>query len=110
MRLGFTTLQKIGIGLLFTIVGMTTATLMEMRRQKAARARGGTSATTLPINAFYLLPQFLLVGIGDDFMYIGQFDFFVTQSLKGMKAIGTRLFLTTIENMREKYNRQNVFH
>ncbi|KAH7572391.1 hypothetical protein JRO89_XS04G0248800 [Xanthoceras sorbifolium] len=36
------------------------------------------------------------VGIGNAFIYAGQLDFFITQSPKGMKAIGTGLFLTTL--------------
>ncbi|KAL5771385.1 hypothetical protein ACOSP7_015539 [Xanthoceras sorbifolium] len=82
---GLTSLQKIGIGLFFSILGMGAAALVETRRLSIAKAKKETN-TTLPISAFFLLPQFVLVWL----------DFFITQSPKGMKAIGTGLFLTTL--------------
>lgn len=87
-------MQKIGIALFLSILGMAAASFAEMKRLGVVKHnRGNTS--TLPITAFYLLPQFVLVGIGDGFMYTGQLDFFITESPKGMKAISTGLFLTT---------------
>ncbi|KAK1549871.1 hypothetical protein Q3G72_009264 [Acer saccharum] len=96
---GLTSLQKIGIGLFFSILGMGAAAIVETRRlsinAKANSSETNTSAI-LPMSAFFLLPQFILVGIGDAFVYSGQLDFFITQSPRGMKAIGTGLFLTTL--------------
>nr|CAD32549.1 dicarboxylate transporter [Alnus glutinosa] len=94
---GFTNLQKIGIAIFLSILGMAAASFAEMKRLEVVRANRGSTSTssTLPITAFYLLPQFVLVGIGDGFMYTGQLDFFITESPKGMKAISTGLFLTT---------------
>ena len=43
-----------------------------------------------------MIPQFLLVGSGEAFIYTGQLDFFITQSPKGMKTMSTGLFLTTL--------------
>ncbi|KAF8406948.1 hypothetical protein HHK36_006069 [Tetracentron sinense] len=92
---GFTNLQRIGIGLMFSIVGMAAAALSEGKRLSVARAINDT-ASTLPITAFLLIPQFFLVGTGEAFVYTGQLAFFITQSPKGMKAISTGLFLTTV--------------
>ncbi|KAK9101981.1 hypothetical protein Sjap_019235 [Stephania japonica] len=60
--------------------------------------RGNKNVTiaTLSISAFLLLPQFIIVGNGEGFMYSGQLNFFITQSPKGMKAMSTGLFQTTI--------------
>ncbi|GLU09707.1 hypothetical protein SLE2022_265530 [Rubroshorea leprosula] len=91
---GLTNLQKIGIGLFFSILGMVTASLVEARRLLVVRATGGIGES-LPISAFWLLPQFIFIGIAEAFTYSGQLDFFVTESPKGMKAIGSGLFLTT---------------
>ncbi|KAK0571123.1 hypothetical protein LWI29_011461 [Acer saccharum] len=97
---GLTSLQKIGIGLFFSILAMGAAAIVETRRLSTINAKAKSSETntsaTLPMSAFFLLPQFIFVGIGNAFIYAGQLDFFITQSPKGMKAIGTGLFLTTI--------------
>ncbi|KAK2966307.1 hypothetical protein RJ640_018118 [Escallonia rubra] len=91
----FTSLQKMGLGLFISIITMVVAAIVEARRLSVARAMN-SSVSTLPISAFLLVPQFALAGAGEGFMYTGQLDFFITQSPKGMKAISTSLFLTTI--------------
>ncbi|XP_040376679.1 protein NRT1/ PTR FAMILY 6.2 [Oryza brachyantha] len=88
---GFTNLEKIGIGLALSVVGMAAAALCEKKRLSAAAA-----ATPVPISVFLLTPQFLLVGAGEAFIYTGQLDFFITRSPKGMKTMSTGLFLTTL--------------
>ncbi|XVF88382.1 hypothetical protein PTKIN_Ptkin19aG0046400 [Pterospermum kingtungense] len=92
---GLTNLQKIGIGLLFSIIAMVAAAFAERKRLSGAKTNG-TNTLIVPVSGFLLLPQFISVGIGDGFIYAGQLDFFITESPRGMKAIGTGLFLTTI--------------
>ncbi|XP_057967220.1 protein NRT1/ PTR FAMILY 6.2 [Malania oleifera] len=92
---GFSSLQRIAIGLILSTVGMAAAALAEAKRLTVARATS-TTTTTLPISVFLLIPQFFLVGAGEAFIYTGQLDFFITQSPKGMKTVSTGLFLTTL--------------
>lgn len=92
---GFTSLQKIAIGLVLSTMGMGIASLVEMKRLSVAKSTG-RNMSTLPISVFYLIPQFFLVGAGEAFIYTGQLDFFITQSPKGMKTMSTGLFLTTL--------------
>ncbi|XP_027332728.1 protein NRT1/ PTR FAMILY 6.2 [Abrus precatorius] len=92
---GFTNLQRIAIGLVFSISGMATASICERKRLSVAKGVSGNQAT-LPISVFLLIPQFFLVGAGEAFIYTGQLDFFITQSPKGMKTMSTGLFLTTL--------------
>ncbi|XP_028795222.1 protein NRT1/ PTR FAMILY 6.2 [Neltuma alba] len=92
---GFTSLQKIAIGLVLSTLGMTVAAVSETKR--LAVAKGVADDTkTVPITVFLLIPQFFLVGSGEAFIYTGQLDFFITQSPKGMKTMSTGLFLTTL--------------
>ncbi|MBA0787026.1 hypothetical protein Gotri_006758 [Gossypium trilobum] len=93
---GLTSLQKIGLGLLVSIIAMVGAALAERKRLSVAKTSSRTTALILPVSSFLLLPQFILVGIGDAFIYAGQLDFFITESPRGMKAIGTGLFLATV--------------
>ncbi|GLT26167.1 hypothetical protein SLA2020_012520 [Shorea laevis] len=91
---GLTNLQKIGVGLFFSILGMVAAAFVEARRLSVVKEIRGPQAT-LPISALWLLPQFIFIGIGEAFTCSGQLHFFINESPKGMKAIGTGLFLTT---------------
>ncbi|KAJ7956682.1 protein NRT1/ PTR FAMILY 6.2-like [Quillaja saponaria] len=84
--------EKTGLGLFFAILGMAAAAQVERRRLSVVRAQRGSNTLTLPVSAFMLLPQFILVGIAEAFMYSGQLDFFTRESPNGMKAIGTDLF------------------
>ncbi|XP_047059305.1 protein NRT1/ PTR FAMILY 6.2-like [Lolium rigidum] len=93
-RPGLTNLEKIGIGLVLSIVGMAAAAFCEKKR--LAVAATSTNGAVLPISVFLLTPQFLLVGAGEAFIYTGQLDFFITRSPKSMKTMSTGLFLTTL--------------
>ncbi|XP_073047851.1 protein NRT1/ PTR FAMILY 6.3-like [Primulina eburnea] len=95
---GLTPLQKIFVGLVLSIVGMVAAAFTEINRLKAARSHGLTHnpEAVIPLTVFCLVPQFLLVGAGEAFTYIGQLDFFLRECPKGMKTMSTGLFLSTI--------------
>jgi dipeptide/tripeptide permease len=95
-RQGFTNLEKIGIGLVLSIIGMAAAAICEKKRLAVAATSGGAGHGSLPISVFMLTPQFLLVGAGEAFIYTGQLDFFITRSPKSMKTMSTGLFLTTL--------------
>ncbi|XP_042501042.1 protein NRT1/ PTR FAMILY 6.2 [Macadamia integrifolia] len=92
---GFTSLQRIVIGLIFSTLGMAAAAIAEYKRLSVVRSVNGNTST-LPLSVFILIPQFFLVGSGEAFIYTGQLDFFITRSPKGMKTMSTGLFLTTI--------------
>nr|CAB3477329.1 unnamed protein product [Digitaria exilis] len=98
-RQGLTNLEKIGIGLVLSILGMAAAAICEKKRLAVvavAAPEGRHGESSLPISVFLLTPQFLLVGAGEAFIYTGQLDFFITRSPKGMKTMSTGLFLTTL--------------
>ncbi|CAN1843478.1 Protein NRT1/ PTR FAMILY 6.4 [Linum perenne] len=95
---GITSLQRIGIGLIFSFVAMAAgslnfdlylAALIEKNRRHNANNGVGTSA-------FWLVPQFFLVGAGEAFAYVGQLEFFIREAPEKMKSMSTGLFLSTI--------------
>lgn len=92
---GFSSLQRIAIGLVLSTFGMAAAALAEKKRLSVAIAVG-RDAQSLPISVYFLIPQFFLVGAGEAFIYTGQLDFFITKSPKSMKTMSTGLFLTTL--------------
>ncbi|RWV96667.1 hypothetical protein GW17_00040604 [Ensete ventricosum] len=91
---GLTPLQRIAVGLVLSIVAMCAAALTESKRLRAART--DPTAAVVPLTVFWLVPQFLLVGAGEAFTYIGQLDFFLRECPKGMKTMSTGLFLSTL--------------
>lgn len=95
---GLTPLQRIGVGLVFSTFAMVAAALTEQRRLDVARSHGLTDNPTaeIPLSVFWLVPQFLFVGSGEAFTYIGQLDFFLRECPKGMKTMSTGLFLSTL--------------
>ncbi|XP_076920938.1 protein NRT1/ PTR FAMILY 6.2-like isoform X2 [Bidens hawaiensis] len=94
---GFTNLQRIGLGLVLSTLGMAAAAVFEVKRLSVAKTHSVRAPDQpLPISVFILIPQFFLVGSGEAFIYTGQLDFFITRSPKGMKTMSTGLFLTTL--------------
>ncbi|RDX87451.1 Protein NRT1/ PTR FAMILY 6.3, partial [Mucuna pruriens] len=95
---GLTPLQRIGVGLVFSIFAMVAAALVEVKRLRVAHSRGLARSphAVLPMSVFWLVPQFFFVGSGEAFTYIGQLDFFLRECPKGMKTMSTGLFLSTL--------------
>ncbi|KAK4493503.1 hypothetical protein RD792_005680 [Penstemon davidsonii] len=96
---GLTPLQRIGVGLVLSIFAMCAAALTEVKRLKVAKLHNlveDTTSSIVPLSVFWLVPQFLLVGSGEAFTYIGQLDFFLRECPKGMKTMSTGLFLSTL--------------
>ncbi|KAL2490070.1 Protein NRT1/PTR FAMILY 6.3 [Forsythia ovata] len=95
---GLTPLQRMGVGLVLSILAMVAAALTEIKRLDVAHKHGLTNDpnATVPLSVFWLVPQFFLVGSGEAFTYIGQLDFFLRECPKGMKTMSTGLFLSTL--------------
>ncbi|KAM7495235.1 hypothetical protein LguiB_029844 [Lonicera macranthoides] len=64
---------------------MAAAAIVEKKRKECAKIR-----------AFWLFPQFFLVGTGEAFGYVGQLEFFIRKALERMKLMSTGLFLSTL--------------
>ncbi|XP_015085395.1 protein NRT1/ PTR FAMILY 6.3-like [Solanum pennellii] len=95
---GLSPLQRIAVGLVLSIIAMIAAALTEVKRLNVAHLHGLTNDANamIPLSVFWLVPQFLLVGAGEAFTYIGQLDFFLRECPKGMKTMSTGLFLSTL--------------
>ncbi|XP_009606081.1 protein NRT1/ PTR FAMILY 6.4-like [Nicotiana tomentosiformis] len=89
-RQGLTSLQRVGIGLILSIAGMIAAAIVEKQRRENAVKH------SYSIRAFWLIPQFFIVGAGEAFAYVGQLEFFIREAPEGMKSMSTGLFLTTL--------------
>lgn len=87
---GFTSLQRMGIGLFISIFALATAAVIEhMRRTHTNPNPGGLSV-------FWLVPQFFILGGAESFTYVGQLEFFYDEATDGMKSVCGALFLSEI--------------
>nr|AKQ98328.1 nitrate transporter 1.3 [Brassica juncea] len=87
---GITSLQRIGVGLVLSMGAMAVAAVIENARREAQVTNG------YKISAFWLIPQYFLVGAGEAFAYVGQLEFFIREAPERMKSMSTGLFLSTI--------------
>ncbi|XP_068643047.1 protein NRT1/ PTR FAMILY 5.1 [Aristolochia californica] len=94
---GITLLQRLGIGILFQILVTIVACFVEVKRMRVIKDHGIFEAKDIvPMSIFWLLPQYILLGIGDVFNAIGILEFFYDQSPEEMQSLGTTFFTSGI--------------
>ncbi|KAM0007452.1 putative proton-dependent oligopeptide transporter family, MFS transporter superfamily [Helianthus debilis subsp. tardiflorus] len=89
---GLTELQRMGVGLIIGLFAMVAAGVTEVERLK--RSVPGEHTSTLSI--FWQVPQYVLVGASEVFMYVGQLEFFNGQAPDGIKSFGSSLCMASI--------------
>ncbi|XP_027364845.1 protein NRT1/ PTR FAMILY 7.1 [Abrus precatorius] len=89
---GLTELQRMGIGLIIGMLAMVASGATEIVRLR--RIIPGQKTSTLSI--FWQIPQYVLVGASEVFMYVGQLEFFNGQAPDGIKSFGSSLCMASI--------------
>ncbi|KAF5750051.1 Peptide transporter 2 isoform 1 [Tripterygium wilfordii] len=93
---GFSELQRMGIGLFLSVLCMSAAALVEIVRLQLARSLGLVDeAVPVPLNIFWQVPQYMLLGAAEVFTFIGQLEFFYDQSPDAMRSLCSALSLLT---------------
>ncbi|KAI0498947.1 hypothetical protein KFK09_019845 [Dendrobium nobile] len=93
---GFSELQRMGIGLFISILAMTAAAFVEIRRLDIAKAEGLVHVkAAVPMSILWQIPQYFLVGAAEIFTFIGQLEFFYDQSPDAMRSLCSALSLMT---------------
>ncbi|XP_061344417.1 protein NRT1/ PTR FAMILY 8.1-like, partial [Gastrolobium bilobum] len=92
---GFTQLQRIGIGLVISIISMIVAGILEVVRLDMVRKNNYYDLETIPMSIFWQVPQYFLVGAAEVFTNIGQMEFFYGQAPDAMRSLCAALSLTT---------------
>ncbi|KAG8363498.1 hypothetical protein BUALT_Bualt19G0028600 [Buddleja alternifolia] len=89
-KIRLTELQRMGIGLLFAVMSMVSAGVVEHLRVR----QGQLSTSSLSI--FWQVPQYVFIGASEVYMLIGQLEFFNGQAPDGLKSFGSALSMTSI--------------
>ncbi|XP_052734970.1 protein NRT1/ PTR FAMILY 8.3 isoform X2 [Vigna angularis] len=89
---GFSELQRIGIGLCFSVLCMLSAAVVEIRRLDLAREFDLVDEpVAVPLSVFWQIPQNFFLGAAEVLTFVGQLEFLYDQSPSSMKTLGTAL-------------------
>ncbi|XVF43489.1 hypothetical protein PTKIN_Ptkin02bG0044100 [Pterospermum kingtungense] len=93
---GFSELQRMGIGLFISILCMSAAAIVEIRRLQLAKELGLVDeAVAVPLSIFWQIPQYFLLGAAEVCTFIGQIEFFYDQSPDAMRSFCSAFSLLT---------------
>lgn len=93
---GLTLLQRIGVGQVLSSLSIAVAAGVEMRRLRVAQEAGVLDSSQVPMSIFWLLPQYVLTGVCEVFISVGQMEFFLDQAPDSMRSLGNALYLSTV--------------
>ncbi|XP_009615220.1 protein NRT1/ PTR FAMILY 5.8 [Nicotiana tomentosiformis] len=88
---GITVMQRMGIGMFLSVIAMIIAAVTERKRLEISRNLV-TSSETVPMSIFWLLPQYILLGISDIFTVVGMQEFFYSEVPINMRTLGIALY------------------
>jgi dipeptide/tripeptide permease len=94
---GITMLQRMGVGIGISILGMVVSSLVEKRRRDIALHKptlglASGSGAISSMSSLWLLPQLMLFGLCEGFGMIGQTEFFYHQFPENMRSVGMSVF------------------
>lgn len=93
---GFTELQRMGVGLVIAVLAMIAAGIVESFRLRYAISECTNCEGSSSMSIFWQIPQYVLIGASEVFMYVGQLEFFNGQAPEGLKSFGSALCMTSI--------------
>ncbi|RDX82092.1 Protein NRT1/ PTR FAMILY 7.3 [Mucuna pruriens] len=96
MKSNLTELQRMGTGLVLAIMAMVSAGLVEKFRLKYGIEDCDQCDGSSSLSIFWQVPQYVLTGASEVFMYVPQLEFFNGQAPDGLKSFGSALCMTSI--------------
>eukprot|EP01018_Ginkgo_biloba_P001010 Gb_27115 [translate_table: standard] len=95
---GITILQRIGVGMFISIVGMVVAALVDGERLQTARINGllDKPHATIPLTVFWLTPQYILTGIADGFALVGLREYFYSEVPDTMRNLAVAISMSVV--------------
>ncbi|XP_043712945.1 protein NRT1/ PTR FAMILY 5.10-like [Telopea speciosissima] len=93
---GITTLQRIGTGIILSLISMVIAALVERERLQVAIDSKivDIPEATVPMSVWWLVPQYILLGIAEALAMVGLQEFFYDQMPNGLKSVGLAFYLS----------------
>nr|BEK82043.1 NPF transporter [Taxus x media] len=97
-RKGITLLQRVGVGFGLSILSMSVAAVIETKRRNVAVLHGFMEKPkgVIPMSAFYLVPQYSLLGVAEAFSSIGIIEFLYSQFPENMRSVAGALFFLNL--------------
>ncbi|RZC88752.1 hypothetical protein C5167_031126 [Papaver somniferum] len=89
---GINVMQRMGFGMFLSVIAMSIAALVETKRLEISRRE--PSISPVPLCIFWLLPQYIILGISDVFTVVGMQEFFYSEVPNKMKTMGMALHLS----------------
>ncbi|KAJ8770409.1 hypothetical protein K2173_015023 [Erythroxylum novogranatense] len=92
--MGITCLQRIGVGLVVSILGTIVGALIEMKRKSVAAHYNllDSPKAIIPMSGFWLVPRYCLFGLTEVFRTVGTLEFLYDQSPESMRSIAIALY------------------
>ncbi|XP_023740357.1 protein NRT1/ PTR FAMILY 2.13 [Lactuca sativa] len=91
---GITLLQRIGIGIVFSILSMIVAAFIEKMRRDSANYHNRVDGVA-PMSVMWLAPQLILMGFAEAFSILGQLEFYYKEFPDNMKSVANAMFFVT---------------
>ncbi|CAN1272554.1 Protein NRT1/ PTR FAMILY 5.8 [Linum perenne] len=88
---GISVMQRMGIGMFLSVIAMIIAALVEEKRLYISRDQTDGSSN-VPMKIFWLLPQYILLGISDIFTVVGMQEFFYGEVPVKLRTLGIALY------------------
>ncbi|XP_035550441.1 protein NRT1/ PTR FAMILY 5.9-like [Juglans regia] len=91
---GISVMKRMGIGMFLSIIAMVIAAIVETKRLEISRKIGNfeSPSGTVPLSIFWLLPQYILLGVSDIFTVVGMQEFFYNEVPVRMRTMGFALY------------------
>uniref|UniRef100_A0A5B7BPF7 Peptide/nitrate transporter n=1 Tax=Davidia involucrata TaxID=16924 RepID=A0A5B7BPF7_DAVIN len=91
---GISVMQRMGIGMVLSVIAMVIAAIVETKRLEIGRKMEvlESQSETVPLSIFWLLPQYILLGISDIFTVVGMQEFFYNEVPIRMRTMGIALY------------------
>ncbi|KAK9050557.1 hypothetical protein SSX86_030472 [Deinandra increscens subsp. villosa] len=95
---GITILQRIGCGIFFSILTMVVSASVESKRVRIATEHGlmDKPKSIVPMSVWWLVPQYVLMGVSDVFTIVGLQELFYDQVPDEMRSMGAAAYLSVV--------------
>ncbi|XP_043716981.1 protein NRT1/ PTR FAMILY 3.1-like [Telopea speciosissima] len=91
---GISLLHRMGIGFTISVFATFIAGFIEIKRKHVASIHGLTDEphSTIPISFGWLVPQYVIHGLAEAFVNIGQIEFLYDQAPESMRSMAAALY------------------